>query len=130
MKGACINTFRSLDKSKLMSRAEVLAFLRENGEHEPSLALLSDQYENQFGIDPIWRYPLSDDRHNGAFIVPVQEGYLWVPYDEVDSEYYEILLPEMATMLNTECCEYFFNSLREYTADLCDVLEAIKDELS
>jgi len=86
MKEDYISTFKTMDKSKLVSRAEVLQHLSANGAHYPSLAQIINQYEEHFGIDPVWHYPLSDDRNNGAFIVPVQEGYLWLPYNEVDSE--------------------------------------------
>lgn len=117
--------YRQLDRVKLMSRDEVLAFLTENGEHEPSLAKIADQYETQLGFDPIWRYPLSDDMHEGAFIVPVKEGFMWLPYDEIDTEYYEILLPDEASMLDAECCDYFKKSLRDYTDQLCKVFSII-----
>lgn len=120
-----LKCFRLLDREKLMSRDEVLTFLMDNGAHEPSLAQIREQYESQLGIDPIWRYPLSDDMHEGAFIVPVKEGFMWLPYDEIDREYYEILLPDEATMLDAESCAYFMKSLRDYTEDLCEVLSNI-----
>jgi len=119
-----------MEKTKLMSKAQVLMFLEENGEHEPSLAKLSDIYDALFGIDPIWRYPLSDDMHSGAFIIPVQEGYLWLPYDEVDHEYYEILLPGATTMLDAECCSRFAKTLCGYAADLYSVLSTIHGEIA
>lgn len=126
MKDAYIDAFRHLDKSKLMTKKEVLAFLNENGENEPSLALISDRYETDFGINVVWKYPLSDDMHSGAFIVPVREGFLWVPFDEVDNEYYEILLTDEVSLLDAECCAHFQDTLRKYTDDLCTVLEALR----
>lgn len=125
MKDTYIETFKSIDKSKLMKKEEVIRFLEDNGACEPTMAKLSEQYQESVGIDPIWRYPLSDDMHNGGFIVPVQEGYLWMPYDEVDQEYYEVILPEEARLLDAECCERFQKDLREYADSLCAVLKAI-----
>ena len=117
--------FRQIDKQRLMSKSDVLEFLKANGEHEPSIAMISDRYVDQYGIDPVWRYPLSDGWHTGAFIIPVQEGYLWLPYDEVDPDYFELVLPEAATMLDTECCERFKNELHTYADELCKVLTLI-----
>lgn len=120
-----ISQFQQVDRTLLKSKDEVVEYLKENGEHEPSLAEIGHQYESTFGIDLIWKYPLTDNIHEGAFIVPVQEGFMWLPYDEIDREYYEILLPDEATMLDTESCAYFMESLRHYTNDLCKVFSII-----
>jgi len=126
MKDAYVDIFKSLDLLKCLSKTEVLNFLAENGEYESSIAMLSEQYARQFGIDPIWRYPLSDGWHSGAFIVPVREGFMYLPYDEVDSDYFEIVLPEAATMLDSGCCERFMRELKEYADTLLEVLAIIQ----
>jgi len=130
MKDGYITAFIFMDKTKLMTKAAVLAYLEEHGTYSPSLAAISNQYEELFGVDPIWRYPLPDGAYNGAYIVPVQEGYLWIPYVEVDVEYYELLEPELATMLDADCCRYYLKTLQEYTADLGDVFVAIQQEIT
>jgi len=117
--------FLQFDKQHLMSRSEVLEFLKVNGEHEPAITMISDRYEDEFGIDPVWHYHLSDGWHTGAYIIPIQEGYMMIPYDEVDSEYYEILLPEAATLLDVECCEHFKKELQTYADEMCKIFRLI-----
>lgn len=120
--------FRQVAHTQLMSKDEVVEYLKENGEHEPSLAEIGHQYESAYGINLIWRYPLTDDVHEGAFIVPVKEGFLWIPYDEIDKEYYEILLPDEASLMDAECCDYLVKQLRDYTDDLCKIFSIILDK--
>ena len=118
-----------LDKSKLYNRETLLRILEENGANEPAIAAISDQYMESLGQDPVWQYPLCDTKYLGGFVVPVQEGWLWIPYDSVDKEEYELLVLDDTNLLDAETCEYLANELKEYCAGFVAALGRIQNEL-
>lgn len=111
---------------KLISKEELLALLRENGESDCALALLRERYQDEFGNELIWHYPISDGKHMGTFIAVVKEGIISLPYDCVDSEDYELLVLEDAAMFDGDAMQIFIDDWQSFSDDL---LSAMKNML-
>jgi hypothetical protein len=65
---------------RLYTKEELLHILKENSATAPELFEIGEKYKKLLGYDPIWNYHLSDDLHEGGYIVPVKEGWLFIPY--------------------------------------------------
>lgn len=107
-----------IDPQRLMSKDELLRFLRENGESDRILGDIRERNQEEFGNELIWKYPISDGKYNGVFIVVVKEGFISLPYDAVDREDYEILELQDAAMFDVESMEYFIDDWRLFSDDL------------
>lgn len=113
----------TLDFSKLLSKDAILQYLEENGATDSALADIREKYTNEFGNELMWRYPISAGLHAGAFIIPVQEGFLSIPYDEMDAEYYELLTLEGAGLMDEDELALFCKDLKSYTDSFCSAME-------
>ena len=116
----------TLDFEKLLPKAELLAYLKEYGPTDRTLADIREKYEAVLGIDPIWRFPLSDGLHMGTVIIPVREGFLSLPYNDVDSEEYEIFLPDETCLMNETALDTFCDELWSYTEGFCKAMQEAK----
>lgn len=117
------------DYNKLLSREALIRVLEEWGGHDRAMSHVREHYEGELGCDPIWRYPISLDTCNGGFLVPVKEGYLFIPYDEVDSEDYEILMLDEACLMDVESSVYMAGELQTYFGALSAELYEISRDL-
>jgi hypothetical protein len=119
-----------IDVSKLLTKDKLLELLREHGENDSALGVIREQYEQDFGNELIWRYPLSDGWNMGTFIIPIREGFLSVPYDTVDCNEYEILELDEAVLLDTDFIDILLDDLHTYTHGLIgflrDILRALR----
>ena len=70
----------------LMSKDELLEFLKDNGESDRALSRIRERQYDGFGNELIWRYPISDGKYLGTFIAAVKEGFVSIPYDTVSME--------------------------------------------
>lgn len=118
------------DPAKLLSQQELIRRLEDDGGHDRALSHIREHYAETLGCDPIWRYPISLDSCNGGFLIPVTEGYLFIPYDEVDTEDYEILMLDKTRLMDEESCDYFVEELQSYGTALCQELQEICKELT
>lgn len=114
---------KHIDPVGLPTKADLLRELRENGADDSALAIIREYQQNLFGMDYIWRYPISQGTAAGGFILPVREGILWIPYDEMLREDGELLLLEDAELLTAEACGYLEEDMHSYASALCDVLK-------
>lgn len=115
-----------VDPQKLFCCQELLHFLREEGETDLALSKIRDRYFNAFGNELTWRYPYSDGKHMGLVIVVVQEGFLSLPYDNVDKEAYEIFELDEASLFDVESLEFFIS---DYELISKDLMAAMNDML-
>ena len=106
----------------LMSKDELIAFLRENGESDRDLATIRELHFEKFENDLMWRYPITDGVHLGLFIVPVKEGFISLPFSTVDNDAYELLEIEDAVMLDEDSIQYLIDSWRTFSDDLSDAM--------
>jgi len=115
-----------IDKQKLLSKSEVLECLRENGEDDRALAHIRDYYNNIFGNELTWRYPISDGKFLGTFIIIIKEGFLSLPYDSVEREDGELLELSGAALFDKDAIQCFIDDWRLFSEDL---LNAMSDML-
>lgn len=113
--------------SKLLSKQELLDFLKENGESDRALSHIRERYQSEFGNELVWFYPISDGKHMGTFIAAVKEGFISLPYDAADKEDYELLELEDAAMFDEDSLDVFIDDWKLFSDDL---LGALGDMLS
>jgi hypothetical protein len=121
-----------VDTSKLLDKQELLDYLTVNGATDRSLANIRDRYHEAFKNELMWRYPISDGKHMGTFIVTVKEGFVSLPFDEADKEDYEQLILEDSSMFDEDAMTFFIDDWVLFSDDLLsamnDMLKIIKDE--
>ena len=121
---------KRLARKQLFSKTFILALLEEEGPNFTTLMNVRKWHEKQFGNDLCWDYPFSQGMHNGILFLPVQEGFLALPYDEVDSETYEQFVLENAALLTADMVTVLEQELRAYTEGLFRVLADMCTALS
>lgn len=116
-----------LDPQTLPAMDSLISALAENGADDRALSKVRDEHWDRYDMDLTWRYPISEGTSAGGFIIPVQEGILWIPYDAMDKEDGELLELQDSHLLTDEGCEYLLDDLRGYADGLCSMLaEAIR----
>lgn len=114
---------------QLFSKARVLAFMHYNGASCETLDLIRDQYNHLFGVNLVWRYPIFDTVTDGGVMIPVREGFLWLPYDENGKELTEYYRTKNAHLLNQEAVQVLLRDLNAYAdglrSALTDMLPAL-----
>ena len=116
----------NVDLDKLLSKDDLLEYLRDNGEHDRALSHIRERNLTEFGNELMWRYPISDGNHMGTFIVVIKEGFISLPFDEVDQEDYELLVMDDAAMFDDDAIEIFIDDWKLFSEDL---LSAMNDML-
>lgn len=121
---------RDRDINALPTKDELLERLSEDGYSDVELTGIRDDLMKTLGFDPVWRYPFCHDAGLGAVLVPVREGFLWLPYDVIDYEAREIYEPERATLLTAKGCSHLIREMLAYTDALTAVMRYVADELA
>lgn len=112
---------------KLKSKAELMAYLQENGATHSSLMEFCEEYREQYQNELCWSYPISDGKHLGTFLVLVKEGILSLPYDDADKEEYELFCVEEAGLFHAaEEMEIFIQDWHSFDNDLRQAMAAMK----
>lgn len=124
-----VQNMRCRNRQKLLMKATVLRTMEDGGCGDDTIAQLRDLYRQELGFDPIWRQHVGDDGHNGAIIIPVVEGYLYIPYDEVYEDIWEDYKLEEAKLLTVESAQYLLDLTRDYMRPYEAVLQYIVEEL-
>lgn len=124
-----VENLEGMDWDKLHTKEEALAIIHKHGDCENGIAALRDHYHNQLGFDPIWRQHVGDDCFYGAVIVPVREGFLYLPYDEVRRDEWEIYILDIAELLTREMTEYLLKLTSRYMEPYQAVLRHITQVL-
>jgi len=107
-----------INPEKLLSKNDVLDLLLGYGEDYRALSHICDYYQNSFGNELVWRYPISDGKHLGTHIIIVKEGFLSLPYDSVDRDDGELLELNDAAMFNADDIQFFIDDWRSFSDDL------------
>ena len=79
-----------IDETKLISKQYLIDFLNKTDASDHALMRIREQYQDIFGNELTWRYPISDGAHTGVIIVVVKEGFISLPYDSIDVKGYEL----------------------------------------
>ncbi len=117
---------RKLNADALMSVKEVLAYLKENGSTDCTLSDIRLRYYAAHGNELCWRYPISDGIHAGAFLLATKDGYLSLPYNRMDEEDYEILVPEDAVLHDAASLTTFLSDWESFSSDLTDAMREMR----
>lgn len=111
-----------IDTSKLMTKQTFLDHLEENGATDRALAEIREQYYKMFGNELMWHYPISDGMHAGVMIVVVQEGFISLPYHEIDIEEYELFELNHVAMFDEDSLGIFIDDWKSFSVDLLGAL--------
>jgi len=106
----------------LGAQQAVLETLQRNGASFAGLEPIRTQYEKCFGDDLCWTFPYCDGKHLGGVILPVKEGFLYLPYDGLSSEDYELFTLTDAALLTEEQVRFMATEVEEHSQALYQVL--------
>lgn len=103
-----------ISKTDLYGMDDLLNMLNRCGGVDLTLDKVRDTYTERFGNPLIWKYPFSEKMQGGGAIIPVQEGFLFLPYDTVfqhGGARYQLASAELLTAdnihtLQKECGSY------------------------
>lgn len=115
-----------LDFEKFMSKDRLLQRLEESGSNYRALDEIRTEYSAVFGVDLVWNYILDDDLHTGFMMIPVKEGFLSLPYDEIRKETFEQYLLDEAKLFDVESMEHAIDNFRRYSVALLQAMEEAK----
>ena len=68
-----------INRNSLYRKDELMAILNKYGAFDSTLDKVRDTYTERFGNHLIWKYPFSDNMQGGGTIIPVQEGFVFLP---------------------------------------------------
>jgi hypothetical protein len=123
---------RQIDRQKLLTEDQAMDFLRENGEDYAAIVQIGGGYCELFGEELYWQYPICDSESAGLFFMPVQEGFLCLPYDVVDAQDHELLELDRAFLLDAETAEALLSEWNRYAAGLSgamtDMIRILRDD--
>lgn len=108
--------------SRLCHQKELLNYLDSHGRTYSDLMNFCDRYLEDFHNSLCWCYPISDGNHMGRYLVPVREGVLSLPYDQVDPEDFEILCLEDSRLCSGKELSCYLNDWNTYSESLCQAL--------
>ena len=111
--------------SRLSTQRELLDYLDCHGNTYSDLMNFCDRYLEDFRNSLCWCYPISDGVHMGTYLVPVREGILSLPYDQVDPEDFEILCLEDSGLCNRQALSCYLNEWHTYSENLCQALYSL-----
>ncbi len=115
-----------IDPAMLKSSSELLEYLTEWSAVFTSLDDFCDEYQNKFGNQLYWHYPYGDDKHNGLYFVLCNDGVLCLPYDQMDSEYFEYFELEDARLLDANSVKIFIDDLILFSDDLVNAMRSMQ----
>ena len=120
---------RDRKREALLSKGELIERLSDDGFTDRRLSDIREEYMDTLGFDPVWRYPFCHDGDLGAVLIPVQEGFLWLPYNVIDVFDNEMYNPESASLLDAETCRYIIEEMKTYMEPFAAVMEYVAEEL-
>ena len=110
-----------IDKNKLMTQAYVMDYLQDASYSD--LQDLRDIYEETFGKDLVWNYQCCGDFFPGFYLMPVQEGFLAIPYNAVEADECEQIVAESIELLSAEELRERLDRYRSYAEGLMSAME-------
>lgn len=110
----------------LAKTEEVMELLQEGAPSFTSLEPIRAQYNAQFGNELCWTCPIFHDGHSGCVLLPVQEGVLYLPYNDMDHDTYEQFDLQGMGLLTKATLQGLLAALRRSTTELLHVLSDIE----
>jgi len=112
-----------INKKKLMKTGEVVDYLRVHGENYSAFSDLRDIYEEAFGKDLVWNYQCCGDFFPGFYLMPVREGFLSIPYNEVEVDEFEQIVADNIELLSAEDLQFRLERYRAYAVEMMSAME-------
>lgn len=116
-----------LKEERLMTRQEALDYLRDDEPHTRSMDSFRTYLSDLLGTDVVWRHVVPGEEYQGAYIFPVKEGILWLPY-RTEADDVECLDLDRATLLGADDAVTLADEFRSYAADYLSVLNDITSQ--
>lgn len=104
--------------SELKSKQEVMEYLFDNGPTHAALMDMCEEYRQKYQNELCWKYPISDGKHLGTFMLLVKEGILSIPYDDADKVDYELFCMDDVCLFDLEAMESFISDWYYFDVDL------------
>lgn len=118
---------KSFDTSVLLTTKEVISKLKCGGWSSVELFNIMEQHSGHSELRYIWRYPISVGIDSGAYLVPVKEGILLIPYENTCQNHGDLLLLDDAYLSYADGLKYMAQELqtyaREFQLDMEKVIE-------
>ena len=111
-----------INRNSLYRKDELVAILDKYGALDSTLDKVRNTYTERFGNQLIWKYPFSDTMQGGGAIIPVREGFLFLPYNcvfEYGGARYQL---RGAELLHADNIRTLQNECRAYMEGLLAVL--------
>ena len=111
-----------INSCDLCSKYELTKDLSQWGAFDSNLDTIRKQYMERFGCQLIWNYPFSGSMRGGGTIVPVQEGFLFLPYTcmvEHSGARYNL---SQSVFLNTQAVQAMQKECKTYVEGLLSAL--------
>ena len=115
---------RVIDCSKLMTMAEFVEKLFEEGGTFTALTNLCEDNEVDFGTPLYWMHPYTDGLHNGCYFVLVREGVLALSYDAIDWEDHVVLDRESGRLCDADEMRSCYWEYKKRTEEMLDTMNA------
>ena len=111
--------------NQLWTADELVDRLFQAGGNYGALTGLCDRYQEQFGNELFWHYPMSDGKYTGVYFVLVQEGIAAISYDEVTAQDHEIFVRDSVKICSADDLNWFILAWKKNEAHLMGALEAV-----
>jgi len=118
---------QQIDESKLMTKDEVIQYLTAHGANYLIFSQLCERYVEEFDTDLIQVYRSGGDCQSSFYIMPVREGFLQLPYVQVDSRHYDVIAMELVELLDMETLQ---SLLKEWIASSNILRGALEDMIT
>lgn len=112
--------------SELKSKQEVIEYLFDNGPTHATLMNMCEEYRQKYQNELCWKYPISDGKHLGTFMLLVKEGILSIPYDDADKVDYELFCMDDVCLFDLEAMEAFISDWYYFDVDLRHAMADMK----
>lgn len=116
-----------LKEEALMTEQDVLDYLRDDEPLTRSMDSFRACLSDLLGIDVVWRHVVPGEECKGAYIFPVKEGILWLPYQSAAADEEQLDLNH-ATLLKAEDVNTLADEFKAYADDYLSVLNDITSQ--
>lgn len=116
----------ALPRAGLPRMADVIARLEERVATDWTLNHYRKVFKARFGHPLIWKYPFSGDMFTGGTLIPVWEGFLYLPYTETKKESGARYDLKAAKLLSAGDAAELREKCLSYSNSLCGVLDDIE----
>ena len=110
---------------QLWQADDLVQHLFQYGGNYSALVELCDRYQEHFGNELFWHYPMTDGKYTGVYFILVQEGVLAISYDEVTEYDHEIFVRDSVKICSAEDLNWFILDWKRNEASLMDALETM-----